>query len=377
MRYDKDKLKESLSIEDVHKVLYELGSETYKIDSSGNPIYRTVCHNKTKGSFKLYYYHEKQQFHCYTECGDTFDIYELVIRAKKQQGISFTFTQAIEFVVNVSGKTFGLGFTSSAKNEHIVDDWDWISKFKKRNKIETRLPAYSETVLDVFMKYPHEAWLNEGISHETITDFEIGYYFRNREEGIVIPHRDIDGRLIGIRRRSMIQEDMDNGRKYMPLTVGNMMYNHQTVMNLYGLHKTQKAIKRLKKAMIFESEKSVLKCQDFYGDLNFTCAVCSNNISNFHRDILLSLDVDEVFIALDKFRGIKEGESNEKYKEKLKNYEEKILKLAAKFTPFMRVYVLWDTKGLLDYKDSPADKGKEVLEELMSNKIEIGTREGE
>ncbi|MCY9225977.1 hypothetical protein MOF11_13180 [Bacillus haynesii] len=377
MRYDKDKLKESLSIEDVHKVLQELGSETYKIDSSGNPIYRTVCHNKTKGSFKLYYYHEKQQFHCYTECGDTFDIYELVIRAKKQQGISFTFIQAIEFVVNVSGKNFGLDFTSSAKNEHIVDDWDWISKFKKRKKIETRLSAYSETVLDVFMKYPHEAWLNEGISHETITDFEIGYYFRNREEGIVIPHRDIDGRLIGIRRRSMIQEDVDNGRKYMPLTVGNTMYNHQTVMNLYGLHKTQKAIKRLKKAMIFESEKSVLKCQDFYGDLNFTCAVCSNNISNFHRDILLSLDVNEVIIALDKFRGIKEGESNDKYKEKLKNYEEKILKLSAKFTPFMRVYVLWDTKGLLDYKDSPADKGKEVLEELMSNKIEIGTREGE
>ncbi|KAA6446695.1 hypothetical protein [Bacillus swezeyi] len=377
MRYDKDKVKESLSIEDIHKILKELGSEAYQKDSSGNPIYRTVCHNKTNGSFKLYYYHEAQQFHCYTECGDTFDIYELVIRAKTQQGISLTFTQAIEFVVKVSGKNFGFGFTSSAKKEHIVDDWDWINKFKKRQKIETRLPAYSETVLDVFMKFPHEAWLNEGISHKTITDFEIGYYFRNREEGIVIPHRDIDGRLIGIRRRSMIQEDVDNGRKYMPLTVGNTMHNHQTVMNLYGLHKTQKAIKRLKKAMIFESEKSVLKCQDFYGDLNFTCAVCSNNISNFHRDILLSLDVDEVFIALDKFRGIKEGESNEKYKEKLKNYEEKILKLAAKFTPFMRVYVLWDTKGLLDYKDSPADKGKEVLEELMSNKIEIGTREGE
>lgn len=377
MRYDKDQVKESLSIEDIHKILRELGSETYQTDSNGNPIYRTVCHNKTNGSFKLYYYHEAQQFHCYTECGDTFDIYELVIRSKKQQGISLTFTQAIEFVVKVSGKNFGFGFLSSTPKEHIVDDWDWITKFKTRKKIDTTPPAYSETVLDVFMKYPHEAWLNEGISYETIMEFEIGYYFRNREEGIVIPHRDINGRLIGIRRRSMIQEDIDNGRKYMPLTVGNTMYNHQTMMNLYGLHKTKKAIKRLKKAMIFESEKSVLKCQDFYGDLNFTCAVCSNNISNFHRDILLSLDVQEVFIALDKFRGIKEGESNEKYKENLKNYEEKILNLAAKFSPFMRVYVLWDTKGLLDYKDSPADKGKEILEELMRNKIEIGTREGE
>ena len=92
MRYDKDQVKESLSIEDIHKILRELGSETYQTDSNGNPIYRTVCHNKTNGSFKLYYYHEAQQFHCYTECGDTFDIYELVIRTKKQQGISLTFT---------------------------------------------------------------------------------------------------------------------------------------------------------------------------------------------------------------------------------------------------------------------------------------------
>ncbi|MGJ3548965.1 hypothetical protein ACR6EC_24350, partial [Bacillus subtilis] len=57
-------------------------------------------------------------------------------------------------------------------------------------------------------------------------------------------------------------------------------------------------------------------------------------------------------------------------------YQKKILKLAAKFTPYVRVYVLWDYEGLLDYKDSPADKGKETLEELMRRKIEIGTDEG-
>lgn len=128
--------------------------------------------------------------------------------------------------------------------------------------------------------------------------------------------------------------------------------------------------------MIFESEKSVLKCQDFYGESNFTCAVCSSNISNFHRDILLSLGVEEVFIALDKYRPPKEHETEEKYQEKLVEYQKKILKLAAKFTPYVRVYVLWDYEGLLDYKDSPADKGKETLEELMRRKIEIGTDEG-
>ena len=45
--------------------------------------------------------------------------------------------------------------------------------------------------------------------------------------------------------------------------------------------------------------------------------------------------------------------------------------------PYFNVYVLWDTKGLLDYKDSPCDKGREVLLELMKNKIyEIYNRVG-
>ncbi|MCD2456804.1 hypothetical protein LRN53_15575, partial [Staphylococcus aureus] len=79
-----------------------------------------------------------------------------------------------------------------------------------------------------------------------------------------------NNRLIGIRRRSMIKEEVDAGYKYMPLKVGNILYNHQTMMNLYGLHKTKNSIERFKKVLIFESEKSVLKCQDFYGESNFT-----------------------------------------------------------------------------------------------------------
>ncbi|MFE4303328.1 hypothetical protein ACFRI5_14860, partial [Bacillus velezensis] len=66
----------------------------------------------------------------------------------------------------------------------------------------------------------------------------------------------------------------------------------------------------------------------------------------------------------------------EMYQRKLLEYQKKILKLAAKFTPYVRVYVLWDFENMLDYKDSPADKGKDVLEELMRRKIEINTNEG-
>ena len=39
--------------------------------------------------------------------------------------------------------------------------------------------------------------------------------------------------------------------------------------------------------------------------------------------------------------------------------------------PYFKINILWDTNNLLDYKDSPTDKGKDVLLQLMKNKIYI------
>jgi hypothetical protein len=359
LQLDKDKIKNSLTEDEIHKILKDLGS---KDPIMGNQ-YTTVCHGGHK--HKLFYYHDSKSFHCYTDCSENMDIFEVVVRAK---GISFP--QAVQYVAALTGKTFG--FTSIINNStELVDDWDIINRYKKKEKISTVLPEYDSKVMDVFLPYPHESWINDGISVKTMNEFEIGYYIR--EEKITIVHRDINSRFIGLRGRAMKEEDIDNGRKYMPLSVGNQLYNHMTMMNLYGLHKTKNAVKKLKKIMFLEGEKSVLKCQDYYGELNFTCAVCSSNISNFHRDMAVSLGVEEVFIAFDKFRAKEDMESEELYQKRFFDYQEKLIKYAQKFTPYCRVYILWDTDNLLDYKDSPADKGKEVLDQLMKNKFEINT----
>ena len=44
-------------------------------------------------------------------------------------------------------------------------------------------------------------------------------------------------------------------------------------------------------------------------------------------------------------------------------------KFITPLVPYAKVSVLWDTVGLLDYKDSPTDKGKDVLLQLMDDKI--------
>lgn len=366
LRLDKDQIKDILTLDDIRKILDDLGSKEPKEDTDGNLIFQTVCHGGTK--HKLYYYKDSKTFHCYTDCGLNYDIYNLVIAAKKQQGYNYSFYDAIRYVADITGnhyyeRGFGRGFGQKQKDEKI-EDWNWLNKFQKPKKLKIELPIYDESILEVFLDVGYEPWEEEGISLETQKMYGIRYYIKN--DSVIIPHYDINGNLVGIRQRNTRQEELDEGRKYTPVIIENKMYNHPLGMNLYGLHKTKKGVAQSRKLMLFEGEKSVYKAQEYYGDMNFTCALGSNNITIFQRDIVLSLGVEEVFIALDKYSESDDEEKVQKYKNKLYNF-------AKMFSPYCRSYILWDNDGLLDYKDSPVDKGKEVLEILMKNKYEIGT----
>jgi hypothetical protein len=346
-------------------ILNDLGSTAPKKDNQGNPMFQTVCHGGKK--HKLYYYADTYSFRCYTDCQESFDVYELVIKAKSENGETLTFPQAVQYIANLTGRIFTKNSAIERAESHIIDDWKWIEKYRKKEKPQIDLPIYNKTVLDVFLNLPHESWLNDGISINTMYKFGIGYYVK--DDRITIPHYDTEGNLVGLRGRAMREEDIEAGRKYMPLIVENQLYNHPTMFNLYGLHKTRKAISRFQKVIIFESEKSVLKCEDYYGEDNFSVATAGGSISNFHRDLLLKCGVKEVIIAADK--EFHEHESDEAY-----TYAEKMLKFARKFTPYVTTYIMWDELNLLSYKDSPCDKGKHILEQLMKCKYEIKTAEG-
>lgn len=49
--------------------------------------------------------------------------------------------------------------------------------------------------------------------------------------------------------------------------------------------------------------------------------------------------------------------------------------LAKRISPYCNTYILRDRKGLLGEKDSPFDRGKNVLEELMKDKKLVTTDE--
>ena len=247
-KYDKDTLKENLTIEEVFDLVSELGGEPIM----GNGIFtaRTICHGGD--SHKLYYYPNTHLFHCYTGCGDaSFDIYDLVLRVNKTAGIqNFSLPRAIAFVAKYFGytaETFDF-----EDNQEANEDWQIINNFK-RNKEKTQpqiieLKVYDNKVLR-YLPHPRiSPWEKEGIKFDIMESRGICYDPIN--EGIVIPHYDINGNLIGIRERTLIKENEING-KYKPAYLGGKLFNHPLGFSLYNLNNSKKAISYFQKAIVF------------------------------------------------------------------------------------------------------------------------------
>lgn len=369
---DKEYLLEQLTENNVVSIIQKLGGHLHRTSKTKSELqFNTICHGGS--SHKLYYYGDTKTFFCYTNCG-FMDIFSLVAKVQ-----NCGYVQSLEYVAQELGIDSRKGFSLRSVNYNARRELAEINKYievrSKKLKQINHLPLIETDILNYFESDVfYQGWIDEGISIETMKVFGILWY--ELEKHIVIPHRNIKGELIGIRRRSL--QDKDQNNKYMPETIEGVTYNHSLNINLYGLYEHLQGIKKFKKVVLVEGEKSVLLAHEFYGDDAFVVATCGFNISNWHRDILLELGVNEVMIAFDRdydpldFIDFSDDSDDSEYK-KYKNYENRILSLAYKLTPYFRTYVIWDEFRLLEKKDSPFDKGQEILELLMKNKIEITT----
>lgn len=372
MRHDKDLLKQSLTIEDIHKLLYELGAENILYNENKNEITtNTICHNISGGGMKLHYYPEgrnseerSQIFNCYTECSCTMDIYELVRRNYELRGAKLSFEECVNWVAEKTGRSFGFGFSSEIEDKD-SSEMDWLNKFTKKKKVEhPELTTYHDNILNVFeYGYYHENFLNDRITIDTMKKFQIGFY--SKDERITIPHRHPkNGRLISIRGRATRQYDIDSGKKYLPLTVQGHLYSHPSHLSLYGFWENKEVISKLRKIIVFESEKSVQQCESFFPNNNFAVALSGRHMSQTQVDLILQSNIEEIIIATDKM--FKDVDS------KMCEEDVKFIKtMGRKFSPYIRTYTLFDTEGLIEYKDSPSDGGKDILLRLMATKKEI------
>ena len=178
-----------------------------------------------------------------------------------------------------------------------------------------------------------------------------GICYDPMNEGVVIPHYDINGNLIGIRERTLIKEN-------------EIYYNHPLSFNIYNLNNSKENIKKLQKVIIFESEKSCLKYASYFGAENdITGAVCGSNLLNYQFSLLYNLGVKEIIIAFDR-QYQKIGD------EEYQIWINKLKKISQKYRNFCNISFIFDTKDLLDYKDAPIDKGKEIFLQLLQERLD-------
>lgn len=347
-------LEESLTDEKVIELLAFLGNDEY-INKDDCIIFKTICHNvdPEDASLKLYYYKKNHRFVCYTECGDSFNIYTLFERRYKLLGIKYNFYKDIILKIsdgNVVHKD-NTGFYSVYESNY--------DKYRKTKPL-VNLPHYNKNILNIYTSFATPEWLEDGISEEVMNIYNIKYSIANNK--IIIPHYDIDNNLIGIRGRALNENDLLIG-KYMPVQIEGYTYSHPLSYNLYGLNVVKDNIKKYELAIVAESEKSALQYMTMFGKDKAICVACCG--SSFHRyqlDLLLSCGAKKVLIAFDK-----EGETWEKRQK----YYNKLYSICNKYKNFCKMGFIFDSSNLLNLKDSPFDKGKEITMKLIEQGVWI------
>lgn len=341
-------LKNLLSEEDIIKLVSHLGGNPKKVGTHIECT--TICHGSE--SRKLAYYDNKKIFTCFTQCSCSFDVIKLV-----EKVLHLEFWPALNFICNF----FGI---KQNEDEYIPTDTqdDFLKVFCQEKEARPELRTIDEEILNFYYPYYHRSWIQDNISIESMKHFGILYGIL--DHGIIIPHRNEDGALVGIRIRNLDKDLCEDGKKYMPARIGSTMYNHLTGVVLYGLYENLEEIKKYKKVVLVEAEKSVLQGFDYKNFPSIFVAVCGSSLSQFQINLLLSIGVEEIIIGFDK-EFEKVGDLEEEIQIK------KINKLIEKLDLIFNVSVLHDLDNLLNMKDSPTDRGEEKFLKLYSKRITL------
>lgn len=354
---DLAQLKEGLTPESIIDIVYLLGADRC-VEKEEYILFPTICHNfdSSDASLKLYYYKDSKTFHCYTDCGETFDIYGLFSRVYDLHNKEYNFYKDVIAVIINKAKIDDKLYTfDEFKYESVA------SKYKRKNK-NIQLPEFPKGVLDVFVKEYPSQWRAEGITNEIMKKYDIRFSISQNK--IIIPHYDIDGRLVGIRGRALNQDEIDAGCKYMPVKIENKWYSHSLSLNLYGIDLNKNDIKKSRKVILFEGEKSTL-LYDSYFNIHNSLAVCGFSFNKLQLDLLIkNFDLDEIIIAFDKeYKNYNDPAGQE--------YFSKLNKLCKKYSNYCNFSFIFDRENLTKEKDSPIDCGKETFIKLFNNRIKI------
>lgn len=360
MGYNKDEVKEALYLEDVYNLLDYFGAEPQMF--SDHIVAKTICHNDdaSNASRKLYYYESNNMFHCYTHCSPaSFDVFDLVQKIKHIDNLN----AAVMFIINFFNLQNSLEETNN--DDYNSEDWKLFKRYENLNNAvdDDSKIVLPEVNLDIIKYYPQPiigSWREEHID-KAACDFA-GIKYDPVGGNILIPHYDENSRCIGIRQRTIIQEQEEWG-KYRPWKHDNKLYNHPLAFNLYGFNWAKDRIADVETAIVCESEKAVLSYMSYFGIDNSICvATCGSSLSRYQFQMLKDCGVKELVIAYD-------HDFTDVGSEEYVKVQNKLAKIGDKYKAYINVSVLWDTENILQYHASPLDQGKDTFLYLYKNRI--------
>ena len=365
--YDKKEVRDALTEDNIFELLQDWGGDPEY--SSFGIISTTICHNPAgEGSRKLYYYSNTDLFRCYTGCDSTFDIFELATKVMKiQKNLDWDLNEAVRYIA------FKFGVVTSKTDDDFnlkeIQDWQILNNYNRIEQITVKdysiqLKEYEDDILDRFnYNVKIEPWLNDNIGQEALDHANIGFYPGGDQ--ITIPHYDKDGRFIGLRGRALSREEAERFGKYRPLKINKVLYSHPLGMNLYNLNNSKENIKLFGKAIIFESEKSCLQYQTYFGIENdISVACCGSSLSAYQVELLLEAGAKEIIVAFDRqFQKLGDDE--------FKHLVPNLKKIYNKYKNYVMVSFIFDKKMITNYKSSPTDHGRDTFLKLFKHRVYI------
>lgn len=343
---------------DIIRLMEKLGVPESMIKyGNSSLIFPTICHNEMSNdpSHKLYYYEATKRFYCYTNC-KSMSVFDFIIKVYQTRGYKIEFREAYNILDEIVSKRIKNGFAILSNPKPLVPD-------KIDKNWEEQLPVYNHHILECFTQQPRflDVWMSEGIDYDVLVEFGVRFdMVRNR---IVFPILDRNGRLVGIRVRNFNQDDIDSGRKYMPLWHNEELYNCPKMMVVYGYYQNKAVIKKLKEVIVFEAEKSVLKYGSCFTQ-NKSVAVGGSSFSQYHSIILKDAGVTKIVLAFDNDY----SEDGDKY------YGlKKMIKEAKKVQGMgFEVEIIYDwDQEYLGNKDAPIDLGRTVYSKLYRERKKL------
>ena len=318
--------------------LVEYASHTVDFVKKSGNIHYAICPFHSENTASLAVYEDTQTYCCYG-CGNEGNIFTWI-----QLTENLSFKEAVRKVAALTG----LEISESAESEIFRFYKDYYKLVGSTKKVYSKRP-----VLDIEKNYKEkysdevpQEWIDEGISEEEMKKYEIR--IDNSSNRIVYPVYDNDYDLVGVKGRTRFKNYKDlNIIKYM-----NYNSLGGRVDFLTGMKQAEPYIKEKNEIIILEGLKSVMKI-DEWGYHNAVSAETSA-LNELQIELIIKKHIKDVVLAFDKDVPIT----------KIKDH-------IGLLNRFANCYVIIDKWKLLNDKDSPCDRGRNIWNILYERRVRI------